>query len=123
MLFEKKKIVKTNRKYAEYLPVGSIVKLYNDDFYYMICRYSGNSCMPYRVRDKFLKKSKLFDAQNNDKLYYSIDYFIEDYPKPTQYTMYGIIHEDIEEVIWKGYTDEMRMNILNDIDEWSRENE
>lgn len=121
MLFGKKKEIKTSRKYSDYLPVGSIVKLYNDDTYYMIFRYSGNQCLSYKANDRLIRKSKLYDAENKEKLYYHMDYFIEEYP--TSIEDFAIIHEDIEEVIWEGYTDEMRVNILKDIDEWSREDE
>ena len=29
--FREKEIIKSNKKYSDYLPVGTIVKLYNDD--------------------------------------------------------------------------------------------
>lgn len=118
MLFEKKKEIKTNRKYSEYLPVGSVIKLYNDDSYYMIFRYSGDQCLSYKANNSFIEKSKLYNKDIKEKTYYSVDYFIEEYPNPKG--EYGVIHEDIEEVIWEGYSDEMRVSILKDIDEWSR---
>ena len=43
--FKKKEIILSNKKYIDYLPVGTIVKLYNDNEEYMIYRYMGNSCM------------------------------------------------------------------------------
>ena len=53
--FKKKTIILSERKYIDYLPVGTIVRLYNDNQEYMIYRYLGNACMSFRYNDDNLK--------------------------------------------------------------------
>ena len=122
-LFKKKEIILSKRKYSDYLPIGTIVKLYNDDKEYMICRYLGNVCMSFRSSNKSLKKSHIYKEKKDvKKIYYHVDYEIVPYPYGNDsftYSLLYIKHEDIKEIIYPGYNDEYRKNILNDIDKWN----
>lgn len=118
--FKKKEIIKTDCWYSKYLPCGSIIKLNNDDDLYMIYRYLGNMCMSFKDTDISLCKSSVFnDTKLGDKKYYQVDYCICNYPIPKD--SFYIRVSDIKEVIWSGYSDSMRMDILKDIDNWSKE--
>ena len=79
MFLFKKNVVKTQRKLSEYLPVGTIVKLKNDDKLYMIFRYSGNTCMAYKPKDMLLQKSYLCKSEDA-KTVYHVDNGIFTYP-------------------------------------------
>lgn len=120
MFLSKKNVVKTQRKLSEYLPGGTIVKLKNDDKLYMIFRYSGNSCMAYKPKDMLLQKSYLSKSEDA-KTVYHVNNGIFTYPRFTD--TYFIMHEDIDEVVFMGYTDEFRENNLKDIDKWRDEDE
>lgn len=119
--FKKKAIILSERKYIDYLPVGTIVRLYNDNQEYMIYRYLGNACMSFRYNDDSLKKSHIYNKKINEKnTYYCVDYGIVSYPDGVSSQLLCIMHEDIKEVIYLGYDDEYRKNILNDIDNWTK---
>ena len=116
MLFSKKEIIKTNKKYSDYLPVGTIIKINNDDNLYMIYVYLGNRCRPISQSSKYLEKSYLYNKENKNK-YYHIDYEIITYPIDMEFIPKYIMHEDIKDIIHMGYNDEYRKQIFNDIDE------
>ena len=46
-------IIDSKKRYIDYLPVGTIIKLYNDPEEYMIFRYLGNACIPFKSNSKF----------------------------------------------------------------------
>lgn len=117
-LFGKKEVIESSRKYSEYLPVGTIIKLYNDNNKYMIRRYFGNRCMAFKHNNVLLKKSKVYSSEKS-KRYNCVDYEICDYPGGFDY--WYIMHDDICEIVYLGYDDEYRKNILNEIDRWSYE--
>lgn len=122
--FREKEIIKSNKRYIDYLPVGTIVKLYNDTEEYMIYRYLGNSCVTFKPSDSTLKKSRIYSKKKEDKYKrYNVDYSIVPYPIGIILDEISIMHEDIEEVIHLGYDDEFRKNVLNDIDKWYEEGE
>lgn len=120
-LFKKKEIIKTNKNYSDYLPCGSIIKIKNDESKYMISRYLGNACMAISQKDEILIKSHLYNLNSTDKRYYCLDYEIVNYPEGD--TFYYILHDDIENIIYLGYSDEYRKNILMDLDNWNNEGE
>ncbi|GEM_PF-4742546 len=120
--FNKKQIVFSNKKYIDYLPVGTIIKLYNDNNEYMIYRYLGKACMPFNCKSQFLKKSKIFNKIiDNKKTFYHADYAIIPYPTGDFSETLYIMHDDIEKIIYLGYNDKYREDILNDIDLWNDE--
>ena len=122
--FKDKEIIKSKKRYSDYLPVGTIVKLYNDEEEYMIFRYLGNSCITFKPSSKSLKKSKLYSTAPEDKnKRYNVDYSLLPYPLGMILDEINIMHEDIEEVIHLGYDDEFRRDVLNDIDKWYEEGE
>lgn len=122
--FKDKEIIKSKKRYSDYLPVGTIVKLYNDEEKYMIFRYLGNSCITFKPSSKSLKKSKLYSTAPEDKnKRYNVDYSLLPYPLGMILDEINIMHEDIEEVIHLGYDDEFRRDVLNDIDKWYEEGE
>lgn len=117
--FKKKEIILSNKKYRDYLPVGTIVKLHNDDNEYMIFRYLGNICMPFNYNNKLLAKSHIYNTnKEKSKKYYHVDYAVTPYPFANLSGMLYVMHEDIKDIIYLGYDDEYRKNILNDIDKW-----
>lgn len=119
--FKKKEIILSKKRYIDYLPVGTIVKLHNNnDDEYMIFRYLGNACMPFRCNDTMLRKSHVYnETKDMKKIYYHVDYAICPYPSGDLSMTLYIMHEDIKEIIYLGYDDEYRKNILNDIDKWN----
>ena len=119
--FKKKKFILSQKKYIDYLPVGTIVKLHNDNEEYMIYRYLGNYCMPFSCNNQLLKKSHIYNEEKDKKnMYYYADYAISLYPAGDLSNVLYIMHEDIKEIIYLGYDDEYRKNILNDIDKWNQ---
>lgn len=122
--FREKEIIRSNKKYSDYLPVGTIVKLYNDDQEYMIYRYLGNACVTFKPSDSSLKKSRIYSKNKEDKYKrYNVDYSLIPYPIGIILYEINAMHEDIEEVLHLGYDDDFRKNILRDIDEWHKEGE
>ena len=118
--FKKKKIILSKRKYIDYLPVGTIVKLHNDNNEYMIFSYLCNVCTPFRCNDIILRKSYVYSEEKDMKnVYYYVDYELSPYPSGDLSNILCIMHEDIKEIIYPGYDDEYRRNILNDIDKWN----
>lgn len=118
--FSKKQVIFSNKKYIDYLPVGTIIKLYNDNTEYMIYRYLGNACMTFNCKSQSLKKSKIFyKIIDNKKTFYHVDYAITTYPAGDLSEVLYIIQDDIEKIIYLGYNDRYRENILNDIDLWN----
>lgn len=117
-LFNKKEIVLSEKNYVDYLPVGTIVKLYNDneDNEYMIYRYMGNFCMPFKCNNKLFAKSHVYKANNK---YYHPDYVVCLYPFGVGLEEeYYILHDDVKDIVFNGYDDEYRKSILNEIDNW-----
>lgn len=79
--FKKKKIILSNKKYNDYLPVGTIIKIYDDSTEYMIYRYLGNACMAFDCKSQCFRKSKVKNNTCNDsRLFYHADYAIQPYP-------------------------------------------
>lgn len=120
--FSKKEIINSKKRYIDYLPVGTIIKLYNDPEEYMIFRYLGNACIPFKSNSKFLKKSKLYSTAKEDKnKYYRVDYTIAPYPTGLTFDIgeFNIMQEDIEEIIHLGYDDTFRRDVLMDIDSYN----
>lgn len=118
--FKKKQIISSKKKYIDYLPVGTIIKLNNDNEEYMIFRYLGNACIPCRCNYRLLKKSHIYNLSKDMKnKCYHMDYAITPYPSGDETMILYIMHEDIKEIIYLGYDDEYRKNILNDIDKWN----
>ena len=118
--FKKKEIISSKKKYIDYLPVGTIVKIHNDNNEYMIFRYLGNACMPFSCNDTILRKSYVYNETKDMKnIYYHADYAISPYPSGDLSMVLYIMHEDIKEIIYPGYDDEYRKNILSDIDKWN----
>ena len=109
--FKKKEVVLRPKKYIDYLPVGTIVKLQNDNSEYMIYGYLGNSCMSFKSNDIHFVKSQIYNETNNNS-YYKADYIIKSYPDTDLNIEFYIIHEDIKEIIYLGYDDQYRKNIL-----------
>lgn len=120
--FTKREIVYSKRRYSDYLPVGTIVKLYNDDKEYMIFRYLGNSCISFKSNNKSLSKSRIYSKERENKVY-KVDYSLLPYPIGFMLDEINIMHDDIEEVIFLGYDDEYRKNVLNDVDKWNEKGE
>ncbi len=123
-IFKKKKMVPTNLKLSDYLPIGTIIKLYNDDNLYMIYRYMGNTCIAIKQSDNSFEKSTFYAKEKaKENIYYAVDYAICSYEVSEMDTAitYYIKHEDIKEVIYQGYSDLYRENILKDLDEWNEE--
>lgn len=119
--FKKKKIILSPKKYIDYLPVGTVIKINNDNNEYMIYRYLGNACMAFRANDYLLRKSGIYNESKDMKnVYYHADYAISPYPSGDLSMTLYITHEDIKEIIYPGFDDEFRKNILNDIDKWNR---
>lgn len=120
-LFKEKEVIESKKKYIDYLPVGTVVKLYNHEEEYMIYRYMGNACMAIKNSSWALKYSKNYKVTSpNKNTYYNVDYALVPYPHAMGDEELYIMHEDIEEVLFLGYDDELRKNILNDIDTWNR---
>lgn len=118
--FKKKEIILSKKRYIDYLPVGTIVKLHNDNNEYMIFRYLGNACTPFSCNDTILRKSHLYNESKDMKnIYYHVDYALSPYPSGDLSMALYIVHEDIKEIIYLGYDDEYRRNILNDVDKWN----
>lgn len=118
--FKKKKIILSNKKYIDYLPVGTIIKIYDDSTEYMIYRYLGNACMAFDCKSQCFRKSKVKNNTCNDtRLFYHADYAIQPYPTGNTIETIYIMHEDIEKIIYLGYNDSYRENILKDIDVWN----
>ena len=120
--FKKKEIINSKKRYIDYLPVGTIIKLYNDPEEYMICSYLGNACMAFKANDKVLIKSKVYSTSSEDKnKYYKADYDIVPYPEgiTLEDKKIYIMNEDIEEVIYLGYDDTFRRDVLMDVDKWN----
>lgn len=120
--FKEKKVIKSTKKYVDYLPVGTIVKIYNSNEEYMIYRYLGNACMSFKNSCSFLKNSNVYKkTEENKNTYYNMDYALVQYPHAIMDTEIYIKHEDIELVLFIGYDDELRKSILNDLDNWNEE--
>lgn len=118
--FKKKEFIMSNKKYSEYLPVGSIVKLLGDSQEYMIYRYMGNACVALKSSDNILSKSSIYSFDKNNVRYH-VDYAICPYPSGDLNNTYYIMHEDIVDIIYLGYDDEYRKNVLEDITRWNEE--
>ena len=124
-IFKKKRIIPTPLKLSTYLPIGSIIKVHNDDTLYMIYRYMGNTCLPIKQSNSDFQKSILYTKEKTkENIYYYVDYAICPYKvddvnaTPTYY----INQEDIKEIVFLGYNDSYRENILKDLDNWNEEN-
>lgn len=118
-LFKKKEFILSRKKYIEYLPVGTIIKIYNDDNQYMIYRYLGNVCRSFKSDFSLLENSRVYD-RNNKNVYYYVDYGVIPYPAGDLSSAQYIMHDDIEEIIYLGYSDDYRESILNNIDKWNQ---
>lgn len=122
--FRKKIVILSKYKYSDYLPVGTIVKLYNDNQEYMISRYLGNFCMSFNYNRKILIKSQCYNKDKNvERKHYHVDYEIITYPFDLDSNIFYILHDDVREVVYLGYDDNYRKNILNDIDKWYEDKE
>ena len=84
----------------------------------MIYRYLGNACASVCCNNVGLKQSHIYNQ--SEKIYYHVDYALSPYPFNNSSTTSYIMHEDIKEIVYMGYDDEYRRNILNDIDKWNQ---
>ena len=127
-LFKKKNVIDTNLNLSEYLPVGTIVKVFNDDGLYMIYGYMGRECMSIKENNLSLSKSLVYKKDSKENNYYITDYRICTYVLPTEddyskMANYYIKHSDIKEIVYMGYDDEYRSILLNTLSNWSKQND
>ena len=123
-IFKKKKVIPTKLKLSDYLPIGTVVKIHNDDNLYIINRYMGNSCISIKQSAFSFQKSTFYTKEkSNEKIYYVVDYSIYPYMIEDINCLpnYYIKQEDIKEVVYLGYNDSYRENILKELDNWNDE--